>query len=284
MKIILSRKGFDSSSGGVPSPIFPDGRMLSLPIPDKNSPIRYQDIRWHEYDVGSIVSSLTNGRVPASYRAHLDPDLCHRSLVRSRGWRPIFGQTGGSQGHLRNNGVQKGDLFLFFGLFQDVAVESNRIAWNRTSSRRHILWGWFQIDQVIQPDSCDRSKYEWALYHPHFHRPPERNNRIYVAKEHLDVPSPILSGKPGAGVFPLFCPEFQLTAPSAMSPTEWELPKWTYPRGGRQPLSFHGDLSSWQITDSSARLRAASRGQEFVLDCEYYPEFIGWLAKLFSAQ
>ena len=31
MKIILSRKGFDSANGGGPSPIFPDGRLLSLP-------------------------------------------------------------------------------------------------------------------------------------------------------------------------------------------------------------------------------------------------------------
>src|ERR1035441_4619606 len=31
MKLILSRKGFDSSAGGKPSPIFPDGTMISLP-------------------------------------------------------------------------------------------------------------------------------------------------------------------------------------------------------------------------------------------------------------
>jgi len=34
MKIILSRKGFDSSYGGCPSPILPDGTLLSLPIPE----------------------------------------------------------------------------------------------------------------------------------------------------------------------------------------------------------------------------------------------------------
>ena len=32
-RIILSRKGFDSSSGGVASPIFSDGSLCSLPIP-----------------------------------------------------------------------------------------------------------------------------------------------------------------------------------------------------------------------------------------------------------
>jgi len=33
MKVILSRKGFDSGYGGFPSPVLPDGTMLSLPIP-----------------------------------------------------------------------------------------------------------------------------------------------------------------------------------------------------------------------------------------------------------
>ena len=33
MKIILSRKGFDSKNGGFPSPVLPDGKMMSLPIP-----------------------------------------------------------------------------------------------------------------------------------------------------------------------------------------------------------------------------------------------------------
>ena len=40
MKLILSRKGFDSGAGGCASAITPDGTLLSLPIPDKLSPIR----------------------------------------------------------------------------------------------------------------------------------------------------------------------------------------------------------------------------------------------------
>ena len=43
MIVIISRKGFDSSSGGVPSPIFFNGKMLSLPIPDKHSKIQHKD-------------------------------------------------------------------------------------------------------------------------------------------------------------------------------------------------------------------------------------------------
>ena len=117
MKLILSRKGFDSSAGGMPSPIFPDGRMVSLPIPDERSQVSYADISYSGASLGPLVAQLTDGQIPAHYRAHIDPDLAKNSLPRLAGWRPIFGQTGPAQGHLRNNGVGLGDLFLFFGLF-----------------------------------------------------------------------------------------------------------------------------------------------------------------------
>jgi len=32
LKVILSRKGFDSSNGGCPSPIMPDNTLLSFPM------------------------------------------------------------------------------------------------------------------------------------------------------------------------------------------------------------------------------------------------------------
>jgi Nucleotide modification associated domain 3 len=51
VKIIFSRKGFDSGWGGWPSPILPDLRMVSLPIPDKGG-IPYADLRldgWKSY-------------------------------------------------------------------------------------------------------------------------------------------------------------------------------------------------------------------------------------------
>ena len=35
MKLILSRKAFDSGAGKVASPILDDGAMIPMPIPDK---------------------------------------------------------------------------------------------------------------------------------------------------------------------------------------------------------------------------------------------------------
>jgi hypothetical protein len=109
MQIVLSRKGFDSSSGGKPSPIFPDGRMLSIPIPDRRSPIRYSDITWQEFNLGSLVADLTKGKVPPSYKGHLDPDLRPDSLPRVHGWKPLLGQTDQAQSHLRNCNVGEGE-------------------------------------------------------------------------------------------------------------------------------------------------------------------------------
>ena len=62
--------------------------MVSLPIPDKTSPIRYEDIRWQKGNLGPFVSDLTGGNIPASHFAHLDPDLNASSLSRPAGWRP----------------------------------------------------------------------------------------------------------------------------------------------------------------------------------------------------
>lgn len=95
MKLILSRKGCDASTGGVPSPILPSGRLYSLPIPSKGaSNICYGDMSAGDVNVGTLVETLTAGAIAASDTAHLDPDLDHRALPRADGWRPLFGQGG----------------------------------------------------------------------------------------------------------------------------------------------------------------------------------------------
>jgi len=45
MKVILSRKGFDSENGGYPSPILPNRQMISLLIPDQEDDIRYSEVK-----------------------------------------------------------------------------------------------------------------------------------------------------------------------------------------------------------------------------------------------
>ena len=58
MKVILSRKGFDSQYGGMPSPILPDGTMLSLPIPSKDDNIKYSDLNWNGKSYYDLIHEL----------------------------------------------------------------------------------------------------------------------------------------------------------------------------------------------------------------------------------
>lgn len=110
MLIIFSRKGFDSTAGGVPSPIV-DGYPVTLPIPTKMpSPTRFCDLR---NGVSEFVVDLTRARISADRPCHVDPDIDAESLSRQPGWCGAFGQTGAAQGHLANVGVGPGDVFLF---------------------------------------------------------------------------------------------------------------------------------------------------------------------------
>ena len=49
MKVILSRKGFDSANGGIVSPIFEDGAMISMPIPASEDFYTYDDLCYCDY-------------------------------------------------------------------------------------------------------------------------------------------------------------------------------------------------------------------------------------------
>ena len=276
LKLILSRKGFDSSSGGVPSPILPDGRMVSLPIPDKMSPILYSDIKANSTSIGPLVSQLTKGRIPPHYRAHLDPDLTTESLSRLPGWRPIFGQTGAAQGHLRNNGVGPGDLFLFFGLFRAVNLVDGKYVWVKGSRPCHTIWGWLQIGEILKLGTSKPKEYEWARYHPHYHRHNDKNNVVYIASRHLNLGNLSSREIPGAGIIRRFSSSLQLTANSSQKPSIWELPAWFNPSEKRSPLTYHSDLNRWRIKGDRAELRTTARGQEFILDCDEYPEAIRW--------
>jgi len=276
MKVILSRKGFDSASGGCPSPILPDGSLLPLPIPDKTSKIRYRDLARNDINLGDVVVRLTRGRVRGDYGAHLDPDLCWSVLPREPGWRPVFGQRGAAQGHLRNMGVGPGDLFLFFGLFRDVTTEGMFVP---GSHSRHIVWGWMQVGEVLGVDAC-RDRLAWAAYHPHLARARDPTNTVYIAANRLSLEGMSLSDSPAAGVIRRPAGVQELTAPGERKVATWRLPAWFHPDGRRSAMTYHARPSVWTRQGDHVLVQAASRGQEFVVDSADYPEVTAWVAPL----
>jgi hypothetical protein len=280
MKIILSRKGFDSGSGGAPSPILPDGTLVSLPIPDKSSRIRYEEISHGGWNLGNIVASLSNGRVRASYGAHLDPDLCETCVPRQLGWKPLFGQAGAAQGHLREQGIQAGDLFVFFGLFQEVMIRGSKLRIRYGTKPIHVIWGWLQVDEVVPVDGVDRERLNWALYHPHFYMPSDATNTLYIGKTGLEVTGLDLTNVPGSGRFSHFSARRRLTAEGSTKCSEWALPGWFDPSSGRPALTYHCDRRRWRRRGDQVFLKSVGRGQEFVFDMECYPEALAWVAEL----
>jgi hypothetical protein len=277
MRIVLSRKGFDSAAGGVASPILPGGTLLSLPVP-RGSKISYSEMTINGESYGKIVEDLTNARISGTQTAHLDPDLRAGTCPRLHGWRPIFGQRGSSQSHLSDSGVSLGDLFLFFGWFRQTEKVSGRYRFVRGTPDIHVFFGWLQIGDVVSVKK-DRSKApEWAHYHPHFHADYGDNNTVYLSSEKLVLDN-LTRNISGAGAFDKYAENLCLTAPGT-SRTLWQLPLWIYPQSGKKPLSYHSNMERWHNDGRHCLLKSAARGQEFVLDTKDYPEAVEWAGNL----
>ena len=261
LKVILSRKGFDSGTGGYPSPILPAGTLLSLPIPDATSDIKYSDLSYKESNYYILMKSLKgtylkdNGNKSALSKnssCHLDPDLAYDVFPRRAGWRGVFGQIDRPQSHLENQGVQEGDLFLFFGWFRKRIISEGKLKFDPSDKfGRHIIYGYLQIDEIIQADDQRKLK-SWMEYHPHAleSRLCRNKNTLYIAKEKLSF----MEGLPGYGTLK-YGKHRALTKDGEQNRSYWDLPKEFW----RLDISCH-KKSDW--TDEYFKSNA--RGQEFV--------------------
>ena len=269
MKVIFSRKGFDSAAGGVPSPII-DGRPISLPIPTKMpSPLRFVDLAG---ELPALVADLSGGRLDARRTCHLDPDIDSALLPRKSGWRGALGQDGAAQGHLTKQRIQPGDLFLFWGLFRP--VEKRTTKWSYTGSPEHRIFGWLHVGEIVKlgPDGSHAlQRLPWLDQHPHARRGWGTNNTLYVASEGFSVQSRAI---PGFGVFRQ---GRRLTKASSPRPSEWAAPAWLNPKSGGTGMSYN-PIGRWDIDC----VRTAARGQEFVADIGDRGDAAAWLNDLLS--
>ena len=165
---------------------------------------------------------------------HLAPNrTCHEDPMYGDGVCG-FGQTGAAQSHLANQGVGEGDVFLFFGLFSDV----------KGQDRHHRIFGYLKVERVIRlgaKPSRDRSPAGLPRAHPHVLGHWNSNNTLYVGEGRRAQRADS---------------RLRLTAPGEIV-SVWRVPPWLREAG----LTYHGAPERWLEGD---RLRAASRGQEFV--------------------
>ncbi|MFQ5673354.1 MAG: hypothetical protein ACE5G9_09675, partial [Nitrospinales bacterium] len=218
MKIIFSRKGFDSGYGGIPSPILPDGTILSMPIPNEEDHIGYQQLvlpnerktYWRVLRELLRNKKLQKGKtkIPLNkhrdYHCHFDPDLRRDALRKGRGkgWLPSLGQIGAAQGHLRKQGIQEGDLFLFFGWYQFTELRNEKLCYDedRYIGGFHMFFGYLQVGNILKSKAIQTRAPSWLKEHPHYRlerRREDKNNAIYVAAQKLSWNKDL----PGGGTF-----------------------------------------------------------------------------------
>lgn len=254
MRIILSRKGFDSANGGCPSPILPDGTLLSMPIPcEEDCQLKFVDIKYGKNTYLDIWNKLYPKHQTDTLYCHLDPDIRSNIRVNSvNNWIPAFGQTDTAQRHLSNKGVSKGDLFLFFGWFRKTDENLKYLPNDRD---KQIIYGYLQIGDIVIGNEI-KNNYPW---HPHSKGNYGNDNTLYVAAEKLTI-----NGKetnlPGCGTFK-YSEELVLTKDN-LSRSRWKIKSdWNIENFfENNSISYH---SKNNIKDGY--FQSACRGQEFVI-------------------
>ncbi len=250
MKVILSRKGFDNQYGGQPSPILPDGTLLSLPIPAENESVKFVDLSHQEKSYYTIIKELKpSSKIKDYYTCHLDPDLRRDIIERPEKWVPLFGQTDSAQGHLENFDVDTGDIFLFFGTFRETELENGILKYKAGTSDIHVIYGFLQIGAKYSDNDILKKHYN---FHPHAQDrfTERRNNCIYKALDKLSF----YENVPGAGLLN-FHKDLVLTK-KGMSKSKWDLPEFFK----KSTITYHTSNSF-----KEDYFQSASKGQEFII-------------------
>ncbi|RGP42191.1 hypothetical protein BPTFM16_02503 [Altererythrobacter insulae] len=207
MRIIFSRKGFDSGSGGGPSPIVA-GRPVTLPIPAGAA----SRTTYGALGLGNHAALSSRQKLGAADLCHHDPMFTEK--VDGTG-ECLFGQCGAAQTHLERQGVREGDVFLFFGLFRD---------WEQGGEPHHRIFAFLEVAEIIPlVDGAPQELIDVA--HPHALAMHHKNDVVYRGP-----------GQEAARA----SDALRLTVPGGPV-TLWNRPDWLK-RGG---LSYHDNPERW---------------------------------------
>lgn len=258
MKVILSRKGFDSSYGGYPSPVI--GRdMISFPIPLRKDTTTYSKLNYGNRTYLELMQELGVKGIDEK-TCHLDPDI-KRGVLKDRpdDWTPALGQMSGSQTHLENMKVKEGDIFLFFGWFKTTQKYNGKLGYCKNPdfpNGFHALFGYLQIGEIIRTKNATNDELKHIRQHPHVQNNEilkDESNVVYVAKNRLEFNGKE-TDKAGSGCF-VFSEDLILTRKGTPRRTEWNLDQVF--KGKK--ISHHSD--PWK----NGYFKSASIGQEFVV-------------------
>lgn len=282
MKIILSKKGVDSSNFSEPIEAKEGEELFFMPIPSLKEKHKYQDIMHCPgkslLDVAN--ENCKNGKfkiqIPIKtlqqdnkVGCHLDPQV--KDYFGQKKFLASFGQAESAQSYLENNEVGLKDLFLFFGWYYDIDEKRDK----------QVIWGYMQVgdiltfqedgkvDSKILGQNLSReyveSKYPFLKNQPHWinkeNYPYSRRNTIYIASEFFNNDHSIK----GFGVFKYDKEkELDLTAKNAKCKSQWQVERLKnvcvqYKKGNGE---------QYQFDDNGYISIAKGFGQEFVIDGE----------------
>ena len=262
MKVIFSRKGFDTSYGKGSSPILPNNDMLSFPIPvtEKEKGTNINKLQINNCSYSKAFKQLYPKR--ESYISHFDPDLnVLTKKNRHENWKGIFGQIGAASTHLQNEMIQIGDIFLFFGSFKSTFEYNNRLEFEK-QHEFHAIFGYLQIGDIFNPkNDPDRNQYG-TIYneHPHFQNRDlimYSNNAVYIATEEFEN-----TKLPGSGIFK-YNSKLRLSKEGYFK-SYWELPLF-FGHQNMVSISYHKDLKRQRKVKDKLILHTVGKGQDFVV-------------------
>ena len=145
-----------------------------------------------------------------------------------------------------------GDVFVFFGLFREEV----------SSEPHHRVFGYLRVEEVIDLATCAPAARAALAGHDHPHA---------IA---MHAPNDTIYRGEGATAATATA-ALRLTVPGG-TPSIWQRPHWLRPGG----LSYHDRADRWL---PGGRLRAVSRGQEFVADIGRRKAPREWLANVIAA-
>ena len=251
-RVILSRKGFDSKYGGRPSPIFKNGDIFSLPIPQNGkSPKKFNELKFNGINGDQALKEVSATKVTSEDFCHYDPALNEKI--------GLFGQAGSAQSELKNNGVGIGDLFLFFGWFKKKDDPNVDV---------HKIFGWLQIEEILEGDrEISTFLKRNNISHPHDPQYKEyQNNTIYVSKKNF-------------GLFKKFSNDLVLTAPG-YSKSMWQFPKKYFGSVANKNGNIFLNRLKWKDKNNLLVDTNIGPGQEFILDAKNSPRISFWAKSL----
>lgn len=282
MKIIFSRKGIDSGFAELPSPIMPDKKMLSIPIPDTESDYTYSDLKYNESTYLQIIEELkgwSEDNIEKKFKTlkcHIDPDLENRYIQSPENWKPAFGQKGASAEHLKNSEhkVEVGDIFLFFGWFRETEYADNsKLQFVKSAPDIHAIYGYMQVGEIIDNDKIETD----YSYHPHA-RPEyikDSTNTLYIPSEKLSI----IKDKDVPGYKMLnYSKKRRLTAIDVRSRGIWDLPECFR----NVDITYHNKINTGFINDKDKYFYSAARGQEFICMCDDNKEILDWVKTILT--